>query len=826
MSETRVQLKARFSSGQRIGESDFAALIDSLAHASEDLTSNLLASGVALTEVTSDLSDLTDYAETLRNEFDEYKGTHSTETQIRDWDDEVSAALSTALTEAVAALNVVDATNSTAITDLETVVSNLDTLVTGRLTAIENEIAGYTFASDADLAGAVDTINQALDIKSNIDHTHPEYLTADNIANFITMADIPDYADRDHFHVVADIVDLEGAFTTEDEVLALIDENKLQIDIDALIADGYYSKGEVDQKFIVATWRTDQIINFDNDVTVLANAAAQVQLADAIDIIRQETQQDLDARDAQMRADFAEADNTVRTDLVAADDQLKVNFEAADAQIVTDFTAADAQVSADFAAADDAVRAEFAAADDTIRTEFADADAATQANLNTSLTAIRNDFGAADTTIKEALEAEDASIRSDFTSADTAISNAYQAADTANKDALDAVDAQIRADFEAEDASIRTDFTTADTDITNEFRLKDTQMQTAYEAEDASIREDFTAADTAINDNITQLQSDVGTLNNNLAQSTSDLDTNLKAYTDQKITDLIGGASAAYDTLKEIQTLLENGDTAAAVSAQLGEVQMELGGAFTEIDNIRKWLGRTADELAADVPEASLTSPASIGQDTIQVDLQSIFKVGDEIVIEPGTANSEIAIIKEFGSLVLVDPLTKSHPNGSKVVLRNPLISSITSLSGASSASQEELDALVSSVETLSASVTTLQSDLATSNTTIQTLQDDLATSNTTIQTLQDDLVAANTSITTLNDSVDAANATITTLQTDLESANTLIGDLQDQVASLEYPATSYFSRYYVADGYEATYESGYYTASGYYSAGYAWPGE
>jgi len=74
---------------------------------------------------------------------------------------------------------------------------------------------------------------------------------------------------------------------------------------------------------------------------------------------------------------------------------------------------------------------------------------------------------------------------------------------------------------------------------------------------------------------------------------------------------------------------------------------------------------------------ASITSGSiDVGDTTIDVEDQSLFQVGDIIVIDEGGANEEENEVIGFGSLKLKDPITNAHPIGTavKVVKTTPSV--------------------------------------------------------------------------------------------------------------------------------------------------------
>lgn len=558
MTDTRTQLKTRFAAGQRIGESDFAALVDSLAHLSEDVSSGSLASGDSVSQLSTALDDLKAFAESHRSEFDGYVGTHPTFEQVTDADTAVRDELNATITQSVQSLQSTDLELAQAANENTDILLSLMDIYLDSFNSVDSDIESLQAQSATNelLNLKVSELQSEIESKADIVHTHDEYATKVSIGSFITAEDIPNFAAEIHQHTVADITDIDGMFATDEKVLELIEENRTTIDVNAIIADGYYTKGEVDQKFYVQSLNTSQITGFTSEVSSIATSIAQVELATA----KSEIEEDLNL------------------------DQMRVSIAAADASVL------------------------------------------------------------------------------------------------------------------------------------------------------ASAR----------------------------------------AYSDQRVTDLIGGASEAYDTLKEIQDAVEGGGGATAdVINDLTFINQEIDDNDTELENIRKWLGRTVYELEVDPFTTKLSNDIQPGDTSLSLLNSSGISVGDELVIglgSPGIGETEVVTIADE-NLGLVSPIINFHPFGTIVSLRNPLISSISSISGGS-ASSSDLEALQDTVSQLQNTVTTLQNNQET-------------------------------------------------LQIQLADQEVLIAELEEMIEEGAYSQNNYFARYYVTDGYAATFESGYYAVEGYTTVGY-----
>lgn len=98
------------------------------------------------------------------------------------------------------------------------------------------------------------------------------------------------------------------------------------------------------------------------------------------------------------------------------------------------------------------------------------------------------------------------------------------------------------------------------------------------------------------------------------------------SYTDTKVSDLLNGAGAAYDTLKELQDhIVQNdSDAAVALTTQVGLLQSQLDANDTELTNARAWLGLTLVETQA---TPSATEPFKVRLDAIDTSITNLGNV-------------------------------------------------------------------------------------------------------------------------------------------------------------------------------------------------------
>lgn len=170
-----------------------------------------------------------------------------------------------------------------------------------------------------------------------------------------------------------------------------------------------------------------------------------------------------------------------------------------------------------------------------------------QAERKSENTAIRSELALADQSLKDDVEAKDAAIRSELTQSSQQLQEAISAEEEARK----VESAAIRSEFTKADQTLKQAVDAADEAIRGELAKAGEQLQEAIEAEKTA-RE---AAETAINEQIA-IKADKApegeeyALVSSLTELVAPLAT--KDELTQAVTDLINGADADSDTLKEL----------------------------------------------------------------------------------------------------------------------------------------------------------------------------------------------------------------------------------------------------------------------------------
>jgi hypothetical protein len=120
-------------------------------------------------------------------------------------------------------------------------------------------------------------------------------------------------------------------------------------------------------------------------------------------------------------------------------------------------------------------------------------------------------------------------------------------------------------------------------------------------------------------------------------------ETAAKAYADQKIADLVNGAPAMLDTLKELADALEEGDgVAETLAAQVGEIDSKLDQEIA--DRLSAVLNEQTARVAADSAEASARQTADELEETARQAADSV--LDGKITTEKNRAEGEEARIE------------------------------------------------------------------------------------------------------------------------------------------------------------------------------------
>jgi hypothetical protein len=279
---SRNQLKANFSAGQSPVESDFASLIDSMAHL-DDVGTGVLASGVDITALNASIATLQTQANATDVTLNQYIGGHPTTSEMQAGDTAVSNALNASLTALASSVATEDSALDAKIVTLQSDFTTLDTSIATWVNTIDSVVSAFpsTYATTSDLNTRESNLEAMINSKADAGHSHviADVTDLDLLASVEYVdqktSDIAGKADVLHSHVIADITDLNLLASVE-YVDQTILANKVELDEEYILQDRYYDKEEVDEYFRVARWRTDQVSLFNPSVVSICTPIVSI----------------------------------------------------------------------------------------------------------------------------------------------------------------------------------------------------------------------------------------------------------------------------------------------------------------------------------------------------------------------------------------------------------------------------------------------------------------------------------------------------------------------------------------------------------------------
>jgi chromosome segregation ATPase len=603
--DSRVQLKSRFAVGQRIGEADFASLIDSLAHLNDDVSSGALATGQQVTTLSDSIAALQTLANSTKDEFDAYKGTHPSLAEVQALQLNTEQTIGADMTALSNALTANTQTNQESIQSIQGTISANKSDADTRLSALEGVTNGIssTYATVADLSTREVELQNLIEAKADAAHSHSEYLTNADISDFITLSEVPVYAPVSHGHDASEITGLNDLFMTPDETLQMINDNKETLSIDAILQQGFYTKSEVEQKFYVARWRTDQISLFTPSVQDIV----QPMLDGATDEIKVSI--------ANVRAEEVAKDNAVRALISSTRGELEVSINNTKSALTLEENTreqADLTLQSNIDSTAQNASASIASSQANVLSQLANVRAEVLAETSSNdgdITALQGRATSLETRATD-LEAKDTSLDSD-------ISGLQGQIDTANSNVSQTlVDAKAYTDTEinellngAGDAyntlkELQDHITSNESSAAEALTAEVNGLQTQIDGNDFDI--------TAVENRATALESAVGSLqakdtslDGNISVLQSQIDTN-----DSDITALQGRAT----TLESRATTLES--RATSLEAQDVSFQQEIDIFKTTYDNLtasNQALTTAYNDLLARVTNLENTAYAQAG---------------------------------------------------------------------------------------------------------------------------------------------------------------------------------------------------------------------
>lgn len=276
---SRTELKATFSGGNKINESDFALLIDSLAHLNDDKANGDIIGQSDLTGIQTAMSQLEALAQSAKDTADAVGTNHPTYNEMRAEDQLIKTQALDLMRLDTASIEAVNTSQQAKLDSLETSLNSSISLFSADISSLlANQVSVGTKADLSYVVSLKASTDSDIATKAPLVHSHPEYATKVSLAssNFITLADIPLSAPPIHNHLPTDIVGLNDLFTTPAEVDQKISDARNTLDQLDQLYDVFYDKDEVDFKFYTARWRIDQISLFNPAVVSIAQPLVSI----------------------------------------------------------------------------------------------------------------------------------------------------------------------------------------------------------------------------------------------------------------------------------------------------------------------------------------------------------------------------------------------------------------------------------------------------------------------------------------------------------------------------------------------------------------------
>ena len=273
---SRTELKAKFAAGQSIKESDFTSLIDSLAHLTDDVQSGELASGSQVSSIQTSMDALRELAEKNKEDIGSVSDNTISTQEFESLKALLQGQINTGLSDVTATQNANNLEQRADIDDLKSRVPSVESDVEKLKVSLSQGLyeVERDYMSKVQYEGQETYLEGAIEGKADKDHKHEEYLEDTDIENLVDTDNLnitlSGYSQSGHTHAATQVSGLNDLFMTPGEIQQLINANKVVLDENFTIADEYYSKDEVEEKFYVARWRTDQVSLFNPSVVSIA----------------------------------------------------------------------------------------------------------------------------------------------------------------------------------------------------------------------------------------------------------------------------------------------------------------------------------------------------------------------------------------------------------------------------------------------------------------------------------------------------------------------------------------------------------------------------
>lgn len=280
--DSRLVLKTKFSSGQAIKESDFTALIESLAHLTEDVDNGTLARGSTVSSIQASMAALQALADQNKADIEQVSDESISITKLSDTKAELQEEISQSMTNLSSTQVTKHNEQDAQITSLEGKVAPLESDVEGIKVSLSQGIYELKrdYVSKTYHEGQETYLENYIATKSDLVHNHEQYLEVNDIADFVTdnelVVQLGGFSPDGHIHSANEVSGLNDLFLSPAEVESLIIAYKSTLEGTSAFSDTYYSKDEVEEKFYVARWRTDQVSLFNPAVVSISQPLVNI----------------------------------------------------------------------------------------------------------------------------------------------------------------------------------------------------------------------------------------------------------------------------------------------------------------------------------------------------------------------------------------------------------------------------------------------------------------------------------------------------------------------------------------------------------------------
>jgi len=324
------------------------------------------------------------------------------------------------------------------------------------------------------------------------------------------------------------------------------------------------------------------------------------------------------------------------------------------------------------------------------------------------------------------------------------------------------------------------------------------KLETAVTSNDSDI--------TTLQTNVSTNSTDISTLQGTVSTNSTDIGNIQADYATQNYvttevntlrSDILGGASTAYDTLQEIEAYLGNNDTDITNIVNTMATKAPLPASATTAGQVLTWTGtaffndsQPITDLNADIA----TNANDIA--TLQTNQSALTTTVNTNTANISTNTNDIATLQTDLATAQNDITTNATDIASNdtdiATLQTDVATNTTTIASHGT----RLTTAESNISTLQTDVSTNTAGIAVNVSDISSLQSDLATANTTIAGIQSDVSDNTADISTLVSDVSTLQTSVNTNTTDI---TTLTGVVNNKAA--KPPAQTTTGTYLYHDG-------------------------